>query len=131
MASLIAFRLWQGIAPARSSGDDDVIGDLYTIEERRPLQGVISSVWAISAVSGRSPAHHRRHRRLAWIFWSTPARISRRSGIITYLKEAVSGGRALHRLSRRRAVWSRSSPAGDPDGDPGGGAVLGGLALLF
>ncbi len=53
MASLIGFRLLQGIgAGAIQPVSMTVIGDLYKLEERARVQGVLASVWAISAVTG-------------------------------------------------------------------------------
>ena len=53
MPSLILFRLLQGLgAGAIQPITSTVVGDLYKLEERGRVQGLISSVWATSAVVG-------------------------------------------------------------------------------
>lgn len=53
MTALIAFRALQGLgAGGLIPVAQTVVGDLYTLEQRARVQGVISSVWAISAVLG-------------------------------------------------------------------------------
>nr|WP_200841092.1 MFS transporter [Geminicoccus flavidas] len=63
MPSLILFRLLQGLgAGAILPVTTTIVGDLYRIEERGKIQGLLSSVWASSArsrascrASGRPP----------------------------------------------------------------------------
>ncbi len=53
MKMLIVFRLIQGfgagaVAPIATT----IVGDIYTMEERAKIQGYLSSVWGISAITG-------------------------------------------------------------------------------
>ena len=53
MEQLIVFRLIQGLgAGAVMPIATTIVGDIYTTEERAKVQGYLSSVWGISAVSG-------------------------------------------------------------------------------
>ncbi|KKK34367.1 MFS transporter [Mesobacillus campisalis] len=53
MELLILFRLIQGFgAGAVTPVATTIVGDIYTKEERAKIQGYLSSVWGISAVSG-------------------------------------------------------------------------------
>lgn len=53
MTALIIFRALQGIgAGGLVPVAQTVVGDLYTLEQRARMQGLLSSVWAISAVLG-------------------------------------------------------------------------------
>ncbi|CAM3095556.1 MDR family MFS transporter [Filibacter tadaridae] len=53
MEQLIGFRLIQGFgAGAVMPIASTIIGDIYSTEERAKIQGYLSSVWGISAVSG-------------------------------------------------------------------------------
>ncbi|KGP92091.1 MFS transporter [Pontibacillus chungwhensis BH030062] len=53
MTTLIVFRFLQGIgAGALMPIASTIVGDLYTKEERAQIQGYLSSVWGISAVTG-------------------------------------------------------------------------------
>ncbi len=53
MTSLILFRALQGVgAGALRPLTVTIAGDIYTVEERAKIQGLISSVWGISAVLG-------------------------------------------------------------------------------
>ncbi len=53
MEQLIVFRLIQGFgAGAVMPIATTIVGDIYTTEERAKVQGYLSSVWGISAVSG-------------------------------------------------------------------------------
>ncbi|HZG72763.1 MAG TPA: MDR family MFS transporter [Chondromyces sp.] len=53
MNQLIVFRLIQGLgAGAVTSIATTIVGDIYTKEERAKIQGYLSSVWGISAISG-------------------------------------------------------------------------------
>ena len=92
MSSLIAFRLLQGVgAGAIQPVTMTVVGDLYRLEERAKVQGVLASVWAISAVTGP----------LAgglivdsfswgWIFWiNLPLGLLTIAGFVLFLHESV------------------------------------------
>ncbi|MBM7586646.1 EmrB/QacA subfamily drug resistance transporter [Bacillus pakistanensis] len=53
MVQLIIFRLIQGLgAGAVLPMATTIVGDIYTKEERAKIQGYLSSVWGISAISG-------------------------------------------------------------------------------
>ncbi|WP_301108250.1 MDR family MFS transporter [Sporosarcina sp.] len=53
MEQLIVYRLIQGLgAGAVMPIATTIVGDIYTTEERAKIQGYLSSVWGISAVSG-------------------------------------------------------------------------------
>ncbi|MCP3741812.1 MDR family MFS transporter [Rossellomorea sp. BNER] len=53
MIQLIIFRLIQGLgAGAVLPMATTIVGDIYTKEERAKIQGYLSSVWGISAISG-------------------------------------------------------------------------------
>lgn len=53
MTALIAFRALQGVgAGALRPLTVTIAGDIYTVEERARIQGLLSSVWGISAVLG-------------------------------------------------------------------------------
>lgn len=53
MEQLIVFRLIQGLgAGAVMPIATTIVGDIYSTEERAKIQGYLSSVWGISAVSG-------------------------------------------------------------------------------
>ena len=57
LPSLIVFRLVQGVgAGAVQPTGMTIVGDLYSAHERGRIQGYLASVWALSAVLGRSPA---------------------------------------------------------------------------
>jgi MFS family permease len=71
MASLIAFRLLQGLgAGAIQPVTMTIVGDLYTLEERPRVQGILSGVWATSAVIGPlAGSLIIDNLSWAWIFW--------------------------------------------------------------
>ncbi|QKV97612.1 MFS transporter [Streptomyces sp. NA02950] len=53
MASLIAFRIVQGLGGGALQGTIQVVAaDLYPLKERPKIQARLSSVWAVSAVTG-------------------------------------------------------------------------------
>jgi EmrB/QacA subfamily drug resistance transporter len=53
MTALIIFRALQGIgAGGLMPVAQTIVGDLYTLEQRARMQGLFSSVWAVSAVLG-------------------------------------------------------------------------------
>ena len=53
MEQLIVYRLVQGLgAGAVMPIATTIVGDIYTTEERAKIQGYLSSVWGVSAVSG-------------------------------------------------------------------------------
>ena len=92
MPSLIAFRLLQGIgAGAIQPVTSTVVGDLYTAEERGAVQGYMSSVWGISAVTGPLVGGLIvEHFHWAWIFWiNIPLGLFALAGLWAWFHEKV------------------------------------------
>lgn len=92
MTALIAFRLLQGLgAGAIQPVTMTIVGDLFTLEERAKVQGIMSSVWAVSAVIGPlAGGIIVDHLPWAWIFWiNVPVGILTIFGFVLFLKEAV------------------------------------------
>jgi EmrB/QacA subfamily drug resistance transporter len=92
MTSLIFFRLIQGIgAGAIQPVTITVVGDLYKLEERAKVQGVLASVWAVSAVIGPlAGGIIVDHFSWAWIFWiNLPLGILTIAGLGLFLKETI------------------------------------------
>src|SRR4051812_34384673 len=98
MASLIGFRFLQGIgAGAIQPVTMTIIGDLYKIEERGRVQGVMSTVWAASGVLGPlAGAIIVETVSWAWIFWiNIPFGIAAIAGFTAFLAENIE-----HRQTR-------------------------------
>ena len=92
MASLIGFRLLQGIgAGAIQPVSMTVIGDLYKLEERARVQGVLASVWAISAVTGPlAGGIIVDNFSWGWIFWiNLPLGLLTIAGLGLFLHESI------------------------------------------
>ncbi len=92
MPSLIAFRLLQGIgAGAIQPITTTIVGDMYTAEERGSVQGYLSSVWGISAVTGPlAGGFIVEHFHWAWIFWvNIPLGLACVVGLMIWLHERV------------------------------------------
>ncbi|MBW0004097.1 MAG: MFS transporter [Hyphomicrobiales bacterium] len=92
MPSLILFRLLQGLgAGAIQPITSTVVGDLYKLEERGKAQGLISSVWATSAVMGPlAGGVIVDNLSWAWIFWiNIPIGFIAIAGFTMFLKETV------------------------------------------
>jgi EmrB/QacA subfamily drug resistance transporter len=97
MTSLVAFRLLQGLgAGAIFPITSTVIGDLYKLEERGRVQGMMASVWGISAVLGPlAGGLIVDHFSWAWIFWiNLPIGVLAIIGLAMFLHEAVETHRA-------------------------------------
>ncbi|MEJ0095317.1 MAG: MDR family MFS transporter [Methylocella sp.] len=97
MMSLIVFRLLQGLgAGAIMPVTMTVIGDLYKIEERGRVQGIMASVWASSAVIGPlAGGVIVDNISWAWIFWiNIPIGILTIIGFLLFLQEAVEPRKA-------------------------------------
>jgi EmrB/QacA subfamily drug resistance transporter len=97
MTSLVAFRLLQGLgAGAIFPITSTVIGDLYKLEERGRVQGMMASVWGISAVLGPlAGGLIVDHFSWAWIFWiNLPIGVLAITGLAMFLHEAVETHRA-------------------------------------
>src|SRR6195952_4404649 len=92
MTSLIFFRLVQGIgAGAIQPVTITIVGDLYKLEERARVQGVLASVWATSAVIGPlAGGIIVDHFSWAWIFWiNLPIGALTIAGLGLFLKESI------------------------------------------
>ena len=93
MASLIAFRLLQGLgAGAIQPVTMTVVGDLYKLEERAKVQGALASVWAVSAVIGPlAGGIIVDHLSWAWIFWiNLPLGVLSIAGFVCFLHERIT-----------------------------------------
>jgi EmrB/QacA subfamily drug resistance transporter len=105
MGALIAFRLIQGLgAGAIQPVAMTIVGDLFPLESRGRVQGLIASVWAFSAVVG--PLAGGLIVDLtswAWIFWiNVPIGLVTAAGFILFLGENVEPKR--HRIDYGGAV---------------------------
>lgn len=71
METLIAFRVAQGIGTgALVPVAMTIVGDLYTPAERARMQGYLSSVWSVAAITGPMlGAFLVAHTTWSWIFW--------------------------------------------------------------
>jgi EmrB/QacA subfamily drug resistance transporter len=97
MTSLVAFRLLQGLgAGAIYPITATVIGDLYKLEERGRVQGMLASVWGMSAVIGPlAGGLIVDHFSWAWVFWiNLPIGVLAIVGLSLFLHEAVETHRA-------------------------------------
>ncbi len=97
MASLIVFRLLQGLgAGAIQPVTMTVVGDLYKLEERAKVQGVLASVWAISAVIGPlAGGIIVDNLSWAWIFWiNLPIGVLSIAGFMGFLHESITPRKA-------------------------------------
>jgi EmrB/QacA subfamily drug resistance transporter len=97
MTSLVLFRLLQGLgAGAIYPITATVIGDLYKLEERGRVQGMMASVWGISAVIGPlAGGLIVDHFSWAWIFWiNLPIGVLAIIGLALFLHEGVETHRA-------------------------------------
>ncbi len=92
MTSLVVFRLLQGLgAGAIYPITATIIGDLYKLEERGRAQGLMASVWGISAVIGPlAGGLIVDHFSWAWIFWiNLPIGVLTIIGLTLFLHESV------------------------------------------
>lgn len=92
MPSLIVFRLLQGLgAGAIQPVTMTVVGDLYTMQERPRVQGLLAGVWATSAVIGPlAGAVIVDNVAWAWIFWvNIPIGMVAMAGFALFLHEGV------------------------------------------
>src|SRR5262249_42126519 len=92
MMSLVLFRLLQGLgAGAIQPVTTTIVGDLYTLEERGKVQGLLASVWASSAVVGPlAGAVIVDNVSWAWIFWvNLPFGFVAIAGFMLFLHETV------------------------------------------
>ncbi|WP_078490610.1 MFS transporter [Streptomyces scopuliridis] len=113
MASLIAFRVVQGLGGGALQGTVQVIAaDLYPLKERPKIQAKLSTVWATSSVAGPALggllAGYADWR---WIFLiNLPVGAVALWLVIKYLHEpnraTSTEGAALDRTPRRRVDWA-------------------------
>ncbi|SDR52964.1 drug resistance transporter, EmrB/QacA subfamily [Rhizobiales bacterium GAS191] len=92
MGALVLFRLLQGLgAGAIQPVTMTVVGDLYTLEERGKVQGLLASVWASSAVIGPlAGAVIVDNLSWAWIFWvNIPFGLIAIAGFMLFLHETI------------------------------------------
>lgn len=97
MPSLVAFRALQGLgAGAITPITATIVGDLYKLEERGRVQGMIAGVWAISGVLGPlAGGLIVDHLSWAWIFWiNLPIGALAMLGLALFLHERVEVHRA-------------------------------------
>jgi EmrB/QacA subfamily drug resistance transporter len=97
MTSLVIFRLLQGLgAGAIYPITATIIGDLYKLEERGRVQGMMASVWGISAVIGPlAGGLIVDHFSWAWIFWiNLPIGVFAIIGLTLFLHESVETHKA-------------------------------------
>lgn len=93
MGMLIGFRLLQGFgAGAIQPVAMTIVGDLYAMEERGRVQGLIASVWAFSAVIGPlAGGLIVDSLSWAWIFWiNVPIGLLTVAGFALFLREDVA-----------------------------------------
>lgn len=135
MASLIAFRLLQGLgAGAIQPVTMTVVGDLYKLEERAKIQGILASVWAVSAVIGPLAGGIIVDTvSWAWIFWiNLPIGILTIIGFGFFLHEQITPREAkidyLGTILFSISIVSLLVILTETDA---GFAALGSLALLF
>lgn len=105
MKLLIVFRLIQGfgagaVAPIATT----IVGDIYTAEERAKIQGYLSSVWGISAITGPAVGGLL-VQYVSWhyVFWiNVPLGILSLAGIWLFLHENVA--RKKHQIDYPGAI---------------------------
>ncbi|WP_100332004.1 MDR family MFS transporter [Bacillus xiapuensis] len=97
MEQLILFRLLQGLgAGAVMPVASTIVGDIYTREERAKIQGYLSSVWGISAVTGPAIGGVLVEN-VSWrfVFWmNLPLGLLAIAGLLFFLHEHVKKQRA-------------------------------------
>ena len=92
MEQLILFRFFQGLgAGAVLPMATTIVGDIYTKEERAKIQGYLSSVWGISAISGPLVGGLLvEYASWRYVFWvNIPLGILAIAGISLYLHEHI------------------------------------------
>lgn len=96
MDQLIIYRLIQGMgAGAVLPIATTIVGDIYSAEERAKIQGYLSSVWGISAVSGPAIGGIL-VATVGWeyVFWvNIPLGILALAGVLLFLKEPQKTGK--------------------------------------
>lgn len=105
MELLIAYRLIQGFgAGAVTPVATTIIGDIYTKEERAKIQGYLSSVWGISAVSGPAIGGLLvEYVSWRYVFWiNLPLGVLAIMGIMTFLHEKIE--KKKHEIDYKGAI---------------------------
>lgn len=105
MEMLIIFRLVQGFgAGAVTPIATTIIGDIYTKEERAKIQGYLSSVWGISAVSGPAIGGLLvEYVSWRYVFWiNLPLGILAIVGVASFLHEKID--RKKHDIDYKGAI---------------------------
>jgi EmrB/QacA subfamily drug resistance transporter len=105
MEMLIVYRLIQGVgAGAVTPVATTIIGDIYTKEERAKIQGYLSSVWGISAVSGPAIGGLLvEYVSWRYVFWiNLPLGILAIVGILTFLHEKIE--KKKHEIDYKGAI---------------------------
>lgn len=105
MTMLIVFRFIQGFgAGAVTPIATTIVGDIYTKEERARIQGYLSSVWGISAISGPALGgllvEYVSWRSVFWI--NIPLGILAIAGLWLFLDEKVE--KKKHKIDYRGAI---------------------------
>jgi EmrB/QacA subfamily drug resistance transporter len=93
MKMLIIFRLIQGFgAGAVTPIATTIVGDIYTAEERAKIQGYLSSVWGISAITGPAVGGLLvQYASWKYVFWiNVPLGILSLAGLWFFLHENVT-----------------------------------------
>ncbi|MCG3087419.1 MDR family MFS transporter [Sporosarcina cyprini] len=110
MELLIVYRLIQGLgAGAVMPIATTIVGDIYSTEERAKIQGYLSSVWGISAVSGPVIGGMIvEYLDWAYVFWvNVPLGLLAMAGIYFFLHEPKVEGKAV--IDMKGAVLLTSS----------------------
>ncbi|QTD42483.1 MFS transporter [Sporosarcina sp. Te-1] len=98
MEQLIVYRLIQGLgAGAVMPIATTIVGDIYSTEERAKIQGYLSSVWGISAVSGPVIGGMIvEYLDWSYVFWvNVPLGLLAMAGIYFFLHEPAVEGKAI------------------------------------
>jgi EmrB/QacA subfamily drug resistance transporter len=99
MEMLIIFRLIQGFgAGAVTPIATTIVGDIYTAEERAKIQGYLSSVWGISAITGPAVGGLIvQYANWKYVFWlNVPLGLLALAGLWLFLHENVT--RKKHKI---------------------------------
>ena len=93
MAALVVFRIFQGLgAGSLQSMATTIVGDVYPVAERARVQGWLSGVWGIAAITGPAlGAFIVQHLHWSFVFWiNLPIGIIAIAILLRYLDEHVT-----------------------------------------
>ena len=93
MAALVVFRIFQGLgAGSLQSMATTIVGDVYPATERARVQGWLSGVWGIAAITGPAlGAFIVQHLHWSFVFWiNLPIGIIAIAILLRYLDEHVT-----------------------------------------